>query len=308
MTATAASMTRVKNRSNLIDPHAPVDGKVQALTIDWSETANAAGGMVSNVTDLSKWIITQMNHGKLPNGQQLFSEDVHEEMWSPQTILSARTIPPYNTHFSAYGLGWFLSDVKGYKQVTHTGGLAGVVTQITLLPELNLGIIVLTNQQAGAAFTAITNTIKDSYLNIPATNRVKQMHDIVLRGEAEARKIRDQIQQEIDVQHKSASAKPSPSLFAGTYRDPWFGDVVISLVNGKMRMNSIRSPRLRGDVSYYKGNTFIVKWDDRSFDADAYVMFTLDMDGKPSGMKMKAISPLTDFSFDFHDLDLTRVQ
>jgi hypothetical protein len=47
-------------------------------------------------------------------------------------------------------LGWFLSDVKGYKQVTHTGGLAGVVTQVTLLPEMNLGIIVLTNQQSGA--------------------------------------------------------------------------------------------------------------------------------------------------------------
>jgi hypothetical protein len=52
-----------------------------------------------------------------------------------------------------------LSDVKGYKQVTHTGGLEGIVTQTTYIPELQLGIIVL-NQQSGAAFNAITNTIK----------------------------------------------------------------------------------------------------------------------------------------------------
>ena len=308
MTATAASMKRIKNRQNIIDPHAPVNGKVEALTIDWSETANAAGGLVSNVTDLSKWIIVQMNHGKYGDGKQLFSDEVHEEMWTPQTIIPTRTVPPYNTHFASYGLGWFLSDVKGYKQVTHTGGLAGVVTQVTLLPEMNLGIIVLTNQQSGAAFTAITNTIKDSYLGISGMNRVKQMHDRVKDGLAEAKKITDQIQKDIEAQQKNATNKPANSLFIGTFKDPWFGNIVITEQNGKLRLNSVRSPRLRGDMTYYKGNTFIVKWDDRSFDADAYVMFSLDMDGKASGMKMKAISPLTDFSFDFHDLDLTRVK
>jgi hypothetical protein len=65
-----------------------------------------------------------------------------------------------------------LSDVKGYKQVTHTGGLEGIVTQTTYIPELQLGII-LTNQQSGAAFNAITNTIKDSYLDIDSEDYVK---------------------------------------------------------------------------------------------------------------------------------------
>jgi len=139
-------------------------------------------------------------------------------------------------------------------------------------------------------------------------NRVKQNNDRVLAGLAEAKKITDQIQKDIEAQQKNAIAKPANSLFTGTYKDPWFGNVVIAEQNGKLRFNSVRSPRLRGEMTYYKGNTFIVKWDDRSFDADAYVMFSLDMDGKASGMKMKAISPLTDFSFDFHDLDLSRVK
>ena len=142
---------------------------------------STAGGIVSNLPDLCKWITMQMNGGRYGDSlkKKIFSPEQHNEMWSPQTIIPTFTAPPYNTHFAAYGLGWFLSDVKGYKQVTHTGGLAGVVTQVTLLPELKLGIIVLTNQQSGAAFTAITNTIKDSYLGVTGLNRVKQMKDRV---------------------------------------------------------------------------------------------------------------------------------
>jgi CubicO group peptidase (beta-lactamase class C family) len=302
--ASGASLSRIKDKSNVIDPHAPVNGKVQAIGIDWSETANAAGGIYSNITDMSKWVMMQINGGKYGENlsKRLFSEEVHKEMWTPQTIIPVRGTTPYNTHFSGYGLGWFLSDVKGYKQATHTGGLAGIVTQVTIIPEMKLGIIVFTNQQVGAAFTSITNTIKDSYFGMPKTDRVKEYHDRVLAGNANAKKITDAIWLDIDAQQKN-STKIDGNVFAGTYKDNWFGDVVISLKNGKLFFNSKRSPRLSGEMLYYKGNTFVVKWNDRSLDADAFVKFSLDTNGKAEGIKMEAISPLTDFSFDFQDLD-----
>jgi CubicO group peptidase (beta-lactamase class C family) len=305
MTQTAASFKRLKDKSNVIDPHAPVEGTVKVIRRDWNETANAAGGIYSNITDMSKWIIMQMDNGKYGDGKQLFSVEVHEDMWTPQTIIPVRGTNSYNTHFSSYGLGWGLTDVKGYKQATHTGGLAGIVTQVTLLPELKLGIIVFTNQQSGAAFTSITNTIKDSYLGIKGLDRIKENHDRVLRGEAEAKKITDAIWRDIEAQQKATTSKTDVNLFTGTYQDKWFGDVVISMKNGKLWFDSKRSFQLTGEMFPYKGNTFIVKWTERSMDADAYVMFDLDNDGKASGFKMKAISPLTDFSFDFHDLDFS---
>jgi hypothetical protein len=139
---------------------------------------------------MSKWVIAQINGGKYGDGsKRLFSQEVHEEMWTPQTIIPVRGPTAYNTHFSSYGLGWFLSDVKGYKQATHTGGLAGIVTQVTILPEMKLGIIVFTNQQVGAAFTAITNTIKDSYLGMPKVDRVAEYHARVVAGNENAKKI-----------------------------------------------------------------------------------------------------------------------
>ena len=306
----AASIARLKDKSNSIKPHAPVNGKIETIDIEWSESANAAGGIWSNIVDESKWVIAQMNHGKFGDSlkQKLFSEEMHEEMWAPQTIIGTRTVAPYNTHFSAYGLGWFLSDVKGYKQVTHTGGLAGIVTQVVMLPELQLGIIVFTNQQSGAAFSAISNTIKDSYLGITGMNWVKIYNDRVKAGEAEAKKINEEVTKSIAEQEKKNAGKFNLEPFMGTYQDQWFGDVVISIVNGKAWFASKRSPKISGELFPYKSNTLIARWTDRSMDADAFIIFSTDMDGKPSGIKMNAISPLTDFSFDFQDLDFKRIK
>jgi CubicO group peptidase (beta-lactamase class C family) len=309
MNESAPNFKMLKNKANVIDPHAPVDGTVKVIRRDWSEAANAAGGIYSNLTDMCKWIIMQMNNGKYGEAlnKQIFSNGVHDEMWTPQTIIPVRGATPYNTHFSGYGLGWFLSDVKGYFQATHTGGLAGIVTQVTLLPEMKLGIIVFTNQQSGAAFTSITNTIKDSYLGMPKTDRVKQNQERVLKNEEEAKKITDGIWKDIEAQQKNNTAKTNFNDFTGTYADKWLGDIEISRKNGKLWFESKRSFLLSGEMFPYKGNTFIVKWTDRSMDADAFAQFDLDNNGKAYHIKMNAISPLTDFSFDFQDLDFKRV-
>ena len=80
-------------------------------------------------------------------------------------------------------------------------------------------------------------------------------------------------------------------------------EIVISVKNGKLWFDSKRSPKLTGEMLPFKGNSFVVKWNDRSMDADAYVIFSLDERGLASGVTMKPISPLTDFSYDFQDLD-----
>jgi CubicO group peptidase (beta-lactamase class C family) len=320
MKSSAASYSRVKDKSNIADHHAPVNGVVQVLNLDFgdlanADLANAAGGIYSNLTDMCKWIIMQMNNGKydVELKKPLFSDQVHKEMWTPQTIIQVEDSTTYNTHFASYGLGWFLRDVKGYKQVEHTGGLGGMVTQVTLIPELKLGIIVFTNQQSREAYKAITNTILDSYFGIKGIDRIKQYHEAVIKSItdatksiSDAKKIIDDIWKDVEKKGKSSLTKTDDTLYTGTYSDKWFGEVIISSKNGKLWFDSKRSPKLTGQLTAYKGNTFIVKWNERSWDADAYVMFTLDNTGKSVGIKMKAISPLTDFSFDFQDLDFNR--
>lgn len=310
MNKTATSFDRLKDKTNVIDGHAPVNGKVQVIARSSVKVGHAAGGINSNITDLCKWVQLWLNKGKYGEGltKTLFSANVYREMTSAQTIIQVGGPGPYNTHFAAYGLGFFLSDEKGYKKVTHTGGLEGMVTQITMIPELNLGIIVLTNQQEGGAFTAITNQVKDSYYGITGTDRVNEYSAQRKKQLASANQMMDSIWNEIAREQKSGKAKADISLFTGTYRDPWLGDITISVKNGKAWFDSKRSPKLTGELFYFKGNTFVVKWNDRSMDADAFLNFSLNEEGKAAGIKMRAISPLTDFSYDFHDLDFQRVK
>jgi hypothetical protein len=270
------------------------------------EPCDAAGGIYSNVTDLSKWVIMQMNDGKYDDGKQLFSEAIHRQMWSPQTILPMGINTPYNSHFAAYGLGWGITDVKGYKEMSHTGGLAGMVTKITVIPELKLGIIVLTNQESGAAFSAVTNQIKDSYLGITGRDWVKTFSDQVKASRGGASNITAKVWKQVEEQQQ-AGVKVDEKLFSGTYHDNWLGDVTISAKDGKMWFVSKRALKLAGEILPYKGNTLVVKWNIRSMDADAFAMFATDENGNPTGIKMKPISPLTDFSFDFQDLDFHKV-
>lgn len=307
MTKTAASWYRLKDRSNVIDGHAPYQGKLIPVGLSFGEVANSAGGIYSNVVDMSKWVTAMINGGKYGENldKRLFSPAVAKQLWSPQTIIGGGL--PYNTRFYSYGLGWFLSDVDGHFQASHTGGLSGIVTQITILPELKLGIIVLTNQQSGAAFNAITNSIKDGYLGIKNQNRIKIYNNARLANEKEADSIVAKTWNSIAAEQKNNQVKPKDNNYYGTFRDSWFGDVTISNVNGKMRFAAKNAPKLRGDMTFNKGNTYIVKWYDRSLDADAFVNFTLNTDGKADGFKMEAISPLTDFSFDFQDLDFKKL-
>src|SRR3984957_13308335 len=147
MTHSAASYDRLRDTSDVIDGHANVDGKVQVIARSRSKVDHAAGGIYSSIADLSKWVQLHLAGGKYDDSLRLFSPAVLRERWSPQTILPIGGPGTYNSHFAAYALGFLVNDVKGYKQISHTGGLEGMVTQITMIPELQLGIIVLTNQE-----------------------------------------------------------------------------------------------------------------------------------------------------------------
>ena len=105
-----------------------------------------------------------------------------------------------------------------------------------------------------------------------------------------------------------ADSKPSLSLkaYAGTYTDSWYGDIIIEEVGGRLVMRFSKTPILVGDLEHWQQDTFIVRWRDREQRADAYVTFALNPDSSIDQAKMRAVSPDTDFSFDFQDLLLKR--
>lgn len=308
MESSVVNWNLIEDKTNVIDGHAPTNGKLVTVGLSFTKAADPAAGVYSSVKDMSKWVQMQLNDGKYGQNLQdsIFSRKQHREMWTPQTLI--RTGPgDYNTQFRAYGLGWNLSDVNGYKEVAHTGGLLGIVSQVTMIPQLDLGIIVLTNQQSGAAFRSVTNTIKDSYFGIEGKDRIKQYNENVLRNEKYSDSVVAEVWKNVEkVQKNDKTNTAILSNYTGTYSDPWFGKVNIFMENGKLRFEAEKAPDLHGEMSFYKGNTFVIKWDDRSLNGDAFSIFSLDREGKPEGFGMEPVSPMTDFSFNFHDLEFVR--
>ncbi len=304
MTNSAANWHLVKDKKNAIAPHVPIDGKLQVIDRYTNTIFDAAAGIYSNVDDVAKWLQFYLDKGKV-NGKQIISEKQMKEMITPQTLQKVATTQPYNSLFKAYGLGWQLQDYNGKLEVSHTGGLEGIVTQTIFYPQINLGIVVLTNQQAGVAFNSVSNTIKDFYLGNPEKDWVQTYDQLMKSRVAEADGITDEVWKTVEANQKNKKLKIDTKSLVGTYKDKWFGDVEIYEKKGKLIFESKRSPQLTGEMFFYKDNTYAVKWYNRYFHADAFV-FAEMKDGKLAGFKMKAISPMTDFSYDFHDLDFTR--
>ncbi len=290
--------------------HAKYDFKdlrtVAPLT--WSNNAGA-GGIYSSAHDMARWMQVQLAEGKLADGTALFSEKSQQQMWrmiTPQSIPvpSVPELAPARANFAGYGEGWSLSDYRGRKLVWHTGGWPGMVSRLTLVPGEKLGVVVLTNQEVGAAFNAITLSVLDAYLGGDKHDWVDAYAKAVAKGQDKA--------DEAWAKHQSARDKGSrPSLplagYTGTFRDRWYGDMQVSAAGKGLRLRFTKTAQLSGRLEHWQHDTFIVRWDDRSLNADAFVNFSLDPDGKVREVRMQSISDLTDFSFDFQDLLFTPV-
>jgi len=302
MTATNNSTSALLAAKDVATPHSRAAGKVVPIAHADHDNNAPAGAITSCVADLAKWMIVQLNHGG-----NLFSATQSKEMWSPQTILPIDESGPKALQpiFNAYGLGWMLRDYRGHKMVYHTGTLAGYVSRTTMIPDLNLGVVVLTNQEETGAHAAIAWTVVDHYLAAPATDWVTVFHDLAkaeaARGEAEVKKAAGS---------RNANSRPSlpVAAYAGRYRDPWYGDVAIEERGGKLTIAMTHTKQMIGELTHWQYDTFVARWNDRTLGADAFVTFTLGADGTIDTATMSPVSPLTDFSFDFQDLSLKRVK
>lgn len=283
-------------------PHAEVDGHLQPVAPDRPDAASAAAGLQTSVTDLAKWVVAQLAAGRLDGDRRIFSEARSKEMWSAVTPTpirepSVEAMKPYVPAFAAYGLGWELRDYRGVKLVSHTGGLTGTTSRVLLVPERGLGIIVLTNGET-RVWDAIAWHILDRELKAPPYDWVSAFK---AAQDAERTKAAEVERRLLEGRAPGATPAFPPSTYAGSYRDAWYGDATLSEDAGGLVLRFLASPSLVGDLSFWQAETFRVRWRDRTV-PDAFLTFTLDENGKPAQFTMKAVSPLADFSFNFHEL------
>jgi CubicO group peptidase (beta-lactamase class C family) len=276
------------------DRNVPVrlDGEVIPVS-----AADAAGGVRCSLDDMLTWVLAWLK----PQGraQGWLSDQQRQQMWSVQmpTHMSALVRKWDNSHFAAYGYGWHLADVDGVFKVWHTGTLMGMYSSVTMLPDMGVGIVILSNGAAGEARLVLNELLEKRY------TRPHEKRDIAYFAGFFA-----------DQSGKPAPASPvtpppPPPLnkadfaYSGVYRDPWFGEVSVCPDGDGVRWRSQKSPLLNGKIVRV-GERLQVVWDAPSVDADAWLDFA-----KTKGRTaMRMTGGTHDDSYDYEDLNFQRVR
>ncbi len=303
MTTSHPRFDTAVNGGNVATPHARIDERVRVIQPFASDNTNPAGGILSNATDMASWMRVLLRRGQLADGSRLFSERTWRNLSTLVTPMPNPDPPaelaPMASFVSGYALGLNVREYRGHLVLTHTGGLPGLVSRVLLVPDIGLGVSVLTNQESGEAFNALAYYVVDQYLGGTDIDWVAQYN--IVRGRALAGVADAELK---SAQARAAASTPSLPLarYAGTYTDQWYGDIQIDEAGGKLSIRFTKTPALTGTLEHWQHDTFVARWTDRELRADAFVTFALKPDGSIERARMEAVSPATDFSFDFQDL------
>ena len=269
--------------------------------------AMPAGGLAMSATDLAQWLKIQLAHGAKPEGGRLFSESSATEMWRPVTPMPNEDWPgdlsPANPNFTAYALGWQVQDYRGARLIWHGGGVFGAIALVALLPDQDVGFAIVINSEEAALRRGLLYELLDHYLGLPNNDWPTKWDSFVNQRLEGGKAFLAQAQEE------TANVGPSlaNSSYAGTYRDPWYGDVVMTEREGGLWIDFTTNPRMEGKLVHYQYDTFKTEFTDKSLE-NALVTFRLDAHGAVESVALEAASPLADFSYDYRDLDLKPVK
>ncbi len=164
MVSSNTSLAELEKTNNAAKTYILSDGELTKIAYRNHDNIGPAASINSSAMDMAKYMLLFLNKG-IGENSQLVSEAQMKEIFAPQMVLPIYNYPAgmefANPSYKAYGLGWFLKDYRGNKVVYHSGGVDGFRGLVTMIPEKNLGIVVLTNQEERRIYTAITNKLVD---------------------------------------------------------------------------------------------------------------------------------------------------
>ena len=302
MSRSTTSIAGFMPGGNVATPHNEVEGKINVIHYVNVDNLAPAGAINSCVADMAQWLRLQLGRGTY-QGKEIFSKDRSREMWTAQTSIpigaQAEKLNP-TTHFQAYGLGWFMMDHHGRKVLNHGGGLDGMTSQTGMIPEENLGVVVLTNSETPLS-SVLMRKVFDTSLGVPKRDWSAEALARVSTNKENQRAAAEKIEQ---ARVPNAKASLAWADYAGTYSGELYGDATVAEENGKLVLRLVPAPDFTGDLEHWHFDTFRIKW--RSSVVypfpKGFVTFTLDAQGKTDQMKID----MPNNDFDFKELEFKR--
>ncbi len=293
MARTLALTKDFVNAENHSSAHTIDEGKLIKIPIPLIDNLGAAGSIASSVNDMSHWVMAQLDRGKY-NGETVIPSAAIAQTWTPHAILGNGGTMYNSGHFSLYGLGWFVDEYSGKKIVSHTGGVNGFVTSVTLIPEEKLGIIVFTNTDQNSFYEALKWEIMDAYLgnqyrnysNVYYTHYNMQKNNEAKKTE----KLKD------SVALKVPAALPN-NAYTGEYTNEIYGNMKVVMDKGMLAMHFGHHPNLTATLQPLGGNRFFADFNDPVF-SHAVFPFMVN-NGKVTGVTVKVADFIEYNPYDF---------
>lgn len=295
MTRTNTSIIDNAKLTNVASCHAIVNNNnVVTPYINWDNIA-PAGSINSNAHDMAQWLILQLSKGKYKD-KKIYSEQVANEMWSPQTIIEikpfTKSINP-STHIKSYALGWTIYDYKSYLIVTHNGGYDGMISQTLMIPELNTGFVILTNSNS-LAYNVVMYQLLDYIIDSKIDNYWSN-YFIKLKSwvDAQEKKTNDEW-----LASRKTDTKPSLDYnqYTGTYISDIYGKAEISINNNKLYLKMLQTPIFQSELNPWHYDTFTIKFEQVVSLPEGTINFIIDKYGKVSEMQIDIPNPDFDFT------------
>jgi CubicO group peptidase (beta-lactamase class C family) len=274
VTMTTTSAMRAPDRA--LGYRVNKDGKL--IEVPWyaQPDPNPAGSINASARDLGPWLQFQLLGGKYGD-RQIVSEAAMRETQSPQMVVrmsdSARTLNPETQQIS-YGLGWVVQDYRGHLLVMHAGMIDGFRAHLTLLPKDGFAFAILANREGTRMNLALSNTLIDLLLNLPARDWDKYLLGVQADEEEAAR-----VQAKREERGRDPDRRPSVALeeLAGEYEEPAYGVVKIKVAKDGLiwEWGSWKLP-----LEHYAGDTFHLQSGGSPYLEGVFLRFIID-DGKP---------------------------
>ena len=268
-----------------------------ALSSYWNifdTSVGPSGSIVSTIADMNAWMQLLLNKGKR-NGQQVLAGNTVKEMFSPQTTMQVNSFWKHNgVNFEAYGLGWKLNDYGGSLVAEHTGGGAGFICDMFLIPEKKIGVVILTNQMTWLA-SALQYYIVDRILGKTERDWSAEMLGYYKEEMKKAKQDKESL-----LQKRSIGTHPSVALarYRGVYRDKVYGTAAITMKSDSLQF------RFTPAEGFY--DCTLEHWEHDTFKAEfplskeldfpmGFLTFEINAQGVVEGFKIKSLNdPLFD--------------
>lgn len=293
MNRSNTSITAFEDDKNVASPHITFEDEVLAIDyVNWDNVA-PAGSINSSIADMLNWMNMHLNNG-IYQSDTIISGKQHAEMWKPQTIqeisLWEQQIYP-SIHFMTYALGWETFNYHGRKIVTHNGGLDGMISQVVLIPEENLGFVILTNSSS-----SLTYVLMYYMLDVLLNEFDNDYSEILLEYKADVKAYDAEMKaKEEEERVKNTQMSFELEKYTGSYVDDMYGEVLIELKEGKLHINLLPTDIYEGTLSHWHYDVFKLNWNGPTSLPRGDVQFF--MNAKAEIVKMMIDVPNPDFDF-----------